>query len=896
MKEQYKFSIVTAVYNVEAFLAEMIDSVVNQTIGLEHIQLILVNDGSTDGSGAICDRYGEQYPDNIVVIHKENGGVSTARNEGLKYVRGELVNFLDSDDKLSENTLEDVYDFYQAHRDETDLIAIPMYFFDGQTGGHILNYKFNQGTRVVDLDTEWQNPQLSLSSAFVRWEAFQGLKFDTRLKYVEDAQLVQKILAKKQTMGLVSEARYDYRRRSIGEMSAVQSSISSKAWYNQSVRYFSLELLQWFTDNYGYVPLYAQYMIMYDLQWKIQLTTVQDSVLNKEEKIELIELLKTVFQYIDDQVIQAQRNIMREHKIHVLRLKHSGKLPLRQLDGDYGIVSDNKVIYKMSTFPIRVEFVNIEREYCIIDGSVSFFYQPFDKYEIGAMCQQKEYPAEVYKRRKEGKSLDYEIYHQDMFKIRVPLSRENENPITLYLKHGEEKIHLTDIREGVFLPVCKTYENSYYVHHDWVLQMKNDTICLRPYDKQAVSRMERNFRKELWKSNGVGERKAVLSRIAASICRKCLRKPIWLVSDRAAKAGDNGEAFFRYLCEHHKNITPYFVIYRNSDDFKRMSRVGKVVAKDSFKHKFLLLLSDYIISSHAEIEIFNPFNGYSDPYRDLLAKTKFIFLQHGVTKDDVSSWLNKYSRNLYGFVTAANPEFKSIVDPNSRYFYTDRQVWLTGFPRYDRLYRDDQKQVVIMPTWRKYLMSHFDRETGDWVLKAGFEQSAFFKFYNELLNHERLLDAAKRYGYQICFFPHPTLQRFMGMFQKAEQVKFLDPYTQYRDIYATSSLILTDYSSAVYDFAYLRKPIMYTHFDAEEFFAGGHAYEKGYFDYERDGFGEVEYDLEGTVDRIIEYMANGCQMKDKYKERVDQFFAYNDQNNCQRLYDRIMELEREHGR
>ena len=129
MKEQYKFSIVTAVYNVEAFLAEMIDSVVNQTIGLEHIQLILVNDGSTDGSGTICDRYGQQYPDNIVVIHKENGGVSTARNEGLKYVRGELVNFLDSDDKLSEETLENVCRFYQEHKGETDLISIPMCFF-----------------------------------------------------------------------------------------------------------------------------------------------------------------------------------------------------------------------------------------------------------------------------------------------------------------------------------------------------------------------------------------------------------------------------------------------------------------------------------------------------------------------------------------------------------------------------------------------------------------------------------------------------------------------------------------------------------------------------------------------------------------------------------------------
>lgn len=896
MKEQYKFSIVTAVYNVEAFLAEMIDSVVGQSFGLENIQLILVDDGSSDGSGAICDRYGEQYPDNIVVIHKKNGGVSSARNEGLKHVRGELVNFLDSDDKLSENTLADVYDFYQQHRDETDLIAIPLYFFDGETGDHILNYKFAKGTRVVDLDAEWENPQLSLSSAFVRWEAFQGLKFDHRLKYAEDAQLIQKVLLRKHTMGLVQEATYFYRRRSEGEQSAIQKGASVKGWYNDYLKFFCIDVMGYCIEQVGYIPRFVQNTIMYDLQWKLKVEKLPTQLLDEKEREQYRTLLRGILQHIDDVVIQAQRNLLREHKIHALRLKHNGDLPIQKVEGNYGITSDNKLIYKMSTFPIRVEFVKIEREYCIIDGSISFFYQPFDKYEIGAMCQQKEYPAEVYKRRKEGKSLDYEIYHQDMFKIRVPLSRENENPITLYLKHGEEKIHLTDIREGVFLPVCKTYENSYYVHHDWVLQMKNDTIYLRPYDKQAVSRMERNFRKELWKSNGVGERKAVLSRIAASICRKCLRKPIWLVSDRAAKAGDNGEAFFRYLREHHKNITPYFVIYRNSDDFKRMSRVGKVVAKDSFKHKFLLLISDYIISSHAEIEIYNPFNGYSDPYRDLLGNTKFIFLQHGVTKDDVSNWLNKYSKNLYGFVTAAIPEHKSIVDPNSRYFYTDREVWLTGFPRYDRLYRDDQKQVVIMPTWRKYLMSHFDRETGDWVLKAGFEQSAFFRFYNGLLNDERLLDAAKRYGYQVCFFPHPTLQRFMGMFQKAEQVKFLDPYTQYRDIYATSSLILTDYSSAVYDFAYLRKPIMYTHFDAEEFFRGEHVYEKGYFDYERDGFGEVEYDLEDTVDRIIEYMANGCQMKDKYKERVDQFFAYNDQNNCQRLYDRIMELEREHGR
>ena len=87
----------------------------------------------------------------------------------------------------------------------------------------------------------------------------------------------------------------------------------------------------------------------------------------------------------------------------------------------------------------------------------------------------------------------------------------------------------------------------------------------------------------------------------------------------------------------------------------------------------------------------------------------------------------------------------------------------------------------------------------------------------------------------------------------------------------------------------MRRPVIYAHFDREEFFGGGHVYTEGYFDYERDGFGEVEHDLDGTVERIIEYMANGCQMKDEYRARADRFFAFNDRNNCQRVYDKLME-------
>lgn len=895
MKEQYKFSIVTAVYNVEAFLAEMIDSVVNQTIGLEHIQLILVNDGSTDGSGAICDRYAKEYPDNIVVIHKENGGVSTARNEGLKHVRGELVNFLDSDDKLSENTLEDVYHFYQAHRNETDLIAIPLYFFDGETGDHILNYKFAKGTRVVDLDAEWENPQLSLSSAFVRWEVFQGLEFDHRLKYAEDAQLIQKVLLHKHTMGLVQEATYFYRRRSEGEQSAIQAGTMRKAWYNDYLKYFCLHVVEYCLKREKFVPIFVQNTMMYDIQWRLKLKNIPAKILSEQETEEFWILMKEVLKYIDDTVICQQKNIVREHKIFALRLKHGDSLRVCELDQDLGLVSENSVIFKMSSFPTRLEFIRLRGDQCEIEGTVSLFYNPYDSYEVVAECNGREYPACYMRHKEEGTSLGEAVYRQDIFKINVPLE-SNMQEIRLYIKTGSKKIELIDIREGTFLSVCGAYQYSYDVQGEWMLQLQENRISVTRCTEREAARMEKKFCMELWKRNELGTRKAVIARVLTRVLKRWMRKPLWIISDRTSKAGDNGEAFYRYMLDNHPEVCTYFVISSKCEDYGRLKKLGKVVCTDSFKHKLLVLLSDYVISSHAEVEIYNPFLGYSNSYRDLLAKSKFIFLQHGVIKDDLSGWLNKYNKKMYGFITTATPEWESVVDVASSYFYTEKEVWLVGMPRYDRLYRDDRKQVVIMPTWRKYLMSGLDRETGAWTLAPGFLQSKFYAYYDALLNSDRLIQAAKECGYSIKFFPHPNLQTALPLFHRRDEVEFLDLHTEYREIYANSSLIVTDYSSAIFDFVYLREPILYTHFDADEFFAGGHAYEKGYFDYERDGFGEVEYDLESTVDRIIEYMQNGCQMKDQYKERVDKFFAYNDQNNCQRLYDRIMELERKSGR
>ena len=101
---------------------------------------------------------------------------------------------------------------------------------------------------------------------------------------------------------------------------------------------------------------------------------------------------------------------------------------------------------------------------------------------------------------------------------------------------------------------------------------------------------------------------------------------------------------------------------------------------------------------------------------------------------------------------------------------------------------------------------------------------------------------------------------------------------------------MTDYSSAVFDFAYLRKPVVYCHFDREEFFTGEHVYTKGYFEYEREGFGEVVYALEPLTDLIIQYVQEDCRLKELYRKRIDSFFAFHDKNCCSRVTEKILAL------
>ena len=94
-----KVSVIVPFYNVEGYIEKCLDTLVNQT--LEDIEIIIVNDGSTDNSKEIIEKYKKQYNDKIIYLEKQNGGLSDARNYGIPYAKGEYIAFLDSDDYVN---------------------------------------------------------------------------------------------------------------------------------------------------------------------------------------------------------------------------------------------------------------------------------------------------------------------------------------------------------------------------------------------------------------------------------------------------------------------------------------------------------------------------------------------------------------------------------------------------------------------------------------------------------------------------------------------------------------------------------------------------------------------------------------------------------------------------
>ena len=870
----HEFSIIVPVYNVEEYLEEAIQSIITQTFSFDKVEIILIDDGSIDASPSICDTYSREYP-NIKTFHIKNSGVSAARNIGLSKARGRIIGFLDSDDTFSPNVLEKVYAFYKMYP-EIDVVSIPRKIFGKTSGDHILNYKFDKGTRVIDLTKEYWMLQNSVT--FFTHKSINEMRFDSDLKYSEDTKFVLEVLAKNPLLGAVSDCAYNYRKRMDSNTSAVDLAQGRNIWYLPTLTHFSKYLIENYSDSSDILPPFLAYAIVYELSWKITVQHVDEDVIPLKELIIYKQEISKILKKIPSKIIVEQKSIFIEHKLRLLELKYNRKPNYYYKNKDIIFHYGDYNFFRYSRNLLTLESLEIHRDYVILDCKF-ISSPPLKNYNFIAINNDKKYSAEIIEMGFNKYSLNDLIRSGCRFRFKILLGKTNHIYIESLFENKE--VILTNIKCGKVFPIRQESNKLHYYSNGWDVSLANNLLIIKKayLDKQLIKQELKSFSSTPIAT--LDKIRLFTKRWFSLFIQKCNKKEIWLISDRINKAGDNGEAFCRYMHHQTTSIKPYYVIDKHSYDYKRLKKEFQIVPCGSLKHKVLSLIATYVISSQADYHMMNPFN-CDKSYLNL--HSKFIFLQHGVTKDDVSSYLDKYDKNIHGLITTGLMEYQSFL--NYPYHYESKNIWNVGFSRFDYLKDDKKKKITIMPTWRAYLVSSM-KNTGERTLVDNYDESTFYKEYCKLLNDKNLFDSCESFGYAIQIMFHPNMKKFIDIFPHDPRLTILPFDTQYSTIFSESSLIISDYSSTVFDFAYMGKPIIYYQPDYDEFFSGIHSYKKGYFSYSDDGFGEVEYDMVGLVKRIIEYVQNDCQLKEIFKSRIKKFFTHVDLNNNNRLLYRI---------
>ncbi len=199
-----KVSVIVPVYNVEKYIKKCLDSLVNQT--LDGVEIIVVNDGSPDNSQMIIDEYVKKYK-NIKSYVKENGGLSDARNYGIKKATGEYISFVDSDDYIRNDMLEIMYNY--AIKEDLDVVvcdSINVY----DNGSEIL-IKSNNNYSDNDVRNYIISPPMACTRLFKK-TIFDKIQFKKNI-YYEDLEMTPKVVNITDKIGFVSEGLYYYVQR-----------------------------------------------------------------------------------------------------------------------------------------------------------------------------------------------------------------------------------------------------------------------------------------------------------------------------------------------------------------------------------------------------------------------------------------------------------------------------------------------------------------------------------------------------------------------------------------------------------------------------------------------------------------------------------------------------------
>lgn len=769
---------------------------------------------------------------------------------------------------------------------------------------HRFSKEFIRGIYSISIIDNYFALQTALCGCVIRREVFDEIQFksDITFEYMQD--VVLRILLNYGSYAVNNKAVYHFydpkENQYLFHLPAHYAD-----WYEKSIENYVIPLIQDY-EKEGQLPTFLQNYLVYYIRCRL-MTNIDNR--NKKQILahnqeHFFHLLKEVLSYIDDYYLLNQDQLLylaKNPEIHcmLLSLKYGeGNVPYEYVPSidkegnpDIEMKFKENIISRLSAHRFSINVMNyIEGKLCI-DGSLINifrycdlkFYALFEGKSVlvkdtDAYSLTKYFGIPAYRRI---------TYHLEfLLKKNIPLQK-----LSFYAEYQGKRYPLKITFANHWAKLSKSPRYSYWRFNEYLCHHANDAIVIKKANVMNVLKRETQFQLNLIHIHSRKSMKALGMRWIYWITRPYFsKKKIWLMLDKLYKGGDSSEYLYRYCGKKDDGVTKYYLINKDTKEYRELKKDGfHPLVNGSLLHKLVFLNADLILITNSHLFPFNGYTKSTSKYIRGLCNFTSMCLQHGLTVQKCAMAQRRIIDNTTGYFLASRYEYTNLMHHAYGYAGFD-YLHLTGIGRYDGLINNDKRQILISPTWRMYNALPVTTSEGEQRgYNPDFKNTEYFHIYNRLINNEKLIECAKKTGYKIKYLLHPILSSQVDDFTPNSELEVIPSVgdLSYEKILTESSLMVTDYSGVQFDFAYMRKPIVYFH--PEELPAH---YEDGIFFYDTMGFGEICTKSDELVDLLCKYMEENCVMKDKYRKRADDFFVYNDHNNCERIYNKIMEYQK----
>lgn len=677
-------------------------------------------------------------------------------------------------------------------------------------------------------------------------------------------------------------------------------------WYLEQLRQLVRQVTEQYQDG---LPADEQLHLLRELIIRFDANKNQNDkyVLNEEQLHEFMELAGETLQQIDDEWLISGTKIWKGYGLSFALQEKFLHLKYKDLKEEY-YLTDPKEAGKEQKYPVRIriqgrelpnqilprvclDVVNETKDALVLDCSSPYFLKgPEVQWEV--LWNHQVISYQETKRYNDTLYFGVDDYRGYTFQIVLKKKDFKEkNTLQFALNVNGKRILHPIITRRFTSRITSQLNCSYWCFDQYVMTFNKGTVkkTIRIEKCSGLGHLKRELvfwedilKKSLKKADTVRPemlKERLLYWLSYPVYHK---KNIWLTFDKIYKGGDCGEYFYKYaLTRKDTDVVPVYVMNQDAEDTKRLRKEGyQPLIHGTRKHRLMYLHAKMVFATHAGLYNFNGISNEEISYLQDLISADAVCIQHGLSVQDLAFNANQAFNNNKLYYCASKYEVKNLLQP--QYGYLDPSaVRLKGLARFDGLVSRDQKQILITPTWRNYIALCPNAKNESRPYSKLFKDTDYYKIYNSLITDHKLLDTAKKTGYKLIYLVHPNIGEQAVDFEKKEGVEIVSALgVNYEKILCESSLMLTDYSGVQFDFAYMRKPVVYYHPPK----LPPHYVEGGFF-YDTQGFGEICTEHQELVDTLCAYMESGCALKPFYRDRQDDFFAFSDHENCKRIFE-----------